>query len=246
MRMSELSRRGGVPVPTIKYYLREGLLPPGLPTAATQADYDEEHVRRLRLIRALVEVGGLSLAGVRAILTTVDDDTAGLHQVLGQVHYALSGAAKTVANAAANTASGAATNAGEDPDWAVACAQVDTLLDELDWQVSRRAPARDQLARALTALRQLDAAPTVEQLRPYASAAHTLAAHELALLVPKGGPAVSTAELVQRAVIGTVLYEPVLLALRRLAEEHESARRLQPSTAIHDETFPRAGGSGAG
>lgn len=130
--------------------------------------------------------------------------------------------------------------------WISACAQVDTLLDELDWQVSRRAPACDQLARALTALHRLDAAPTVEQLHPYAGAAHTLAAHELALLVPTGGPAVSAAELVQRAVIGTVLYEPVLLALRRLAEEHESARRLQPSTAIHDETSPRAGGSGAG
>lgn len=29
MRIGELSRRTGVPVPTIKYYVREGLLPPG-------------------------------------------------------------------------------------------------------------------------------------------------------------------------------------------------------------------------
>ena len=29
MLMAELSRRSGVPVATIKYYLREGLLPPG-------------------------------------------------------------------------------------------------------------------------------------------------------------------------------------------------------------------------
>src|SRR2546430_1153453 len=31
MRMGELSRRSGVSVPTIKYYLREGLLPAGNP-----------------------------------------------------------------------------------------------------------------------------------------------------------------------------------------------------------------------
>ncbi|WP_346281659.1 MerR family DNA-binding transcriptional regulator, partial [Pseudonocardia sp.] len=29
MRMAELSARTGVPIPTIKFYLREGLLPPG-------------------------------------------------------------------------------------------------------------------------------------------------------------------------------------------------------------------------
>ena len=29
MRIAELSNRSGVPVPTIKYYLREGLLPFG-------------------------------------------------------------------------------------------------------------------------------------------------------------------------------------------------------------------------
>ncbi|GMA88788.1 hypothetical protein GCM10025868_40380 [Angustibacter aerolatus] len=47
-----------MPVATVKYYLREGLLPPGTPTSRTQAQYDEEHVRRLRLVRALLDVGG--------------------------------------------------------------------------------------------------------------------------------------------------------------------------------------------
>ncbi len=46
MRISELSRRSGVSIPTIKYYLRDGLLPAGRATAANQADYDEDHLRR--------------------------------------------------------------------------------------------------------------------------------------------------------------------------------------------------------
>ena len=53
MRIAELSRDSGVPVPTIKYYVREGLLPPGELTSPNQAQYDASHLRRLRLIRAL-------------------------------------------------------------------------------------------------------------------------------------------------------------------------------------------------
>jgi DNA-binding transcriptional MerR regulator len=40
MRIAELSRRSGVSVPTIKYYLREGLLPPGERTSPNQALYN--------------------------------------------------------------------------------------------------------------------------------------------------------------------------------------------------------------
>jgi hypothetical protein len=47
-------------VPTIKYYVREGLLPPGQLASPNQTQYDNSHLRRLRLIRALTEVGGLS------------------------------------------------------------------------------------------------------------------------------------------------------------------------------------------
>ena len=37
MRISQLSGEAGIPVATIKYYLREGLLHDGLLTSATQA-----------------------------------------------------------------------------------------------------------------------------------------------------------------------------------------------------------------
>ena len=56
MRIGELSKAAGVPVPTIKYYLREGLLAPGELTSPNQASYGEAHIRRLRLIRALVDL----------------------------------------------------------------------------------------------------------------------------------------------------------------------------------------------
>jgi DNA-binding transcriptional MerR regulator len=219
MRISELSRQSDLPVATIKYYLREGLLPPGLPTSATQARYDEAHLRRLRLIRALSEVGGLSLVKVRAVLDAVDDPTVGLHETLSRSHYALAGDLDPNA---------------EDPDWAVAHAEVDALLEELGWRVHPRAPARDQLAHALLTLRRLDAAPTRDALHPYADAAHGIATHEIATLAALAADAASPVEVLQQAVIGTVLYEPVILALRRLAQEHESARQLAPSAIPPD------------
>ena len=41
MRIGELSRATEVPVPTIKYYLREGLLPHGELSSPNQASYGE-------------------------------------------------------------------------------------------------------------------------------------------------------------------------------------------------------------
>ncbi|HEY0001550.1 MAG TPA: MerR family transcriptional regulator, partial [Actinoplanes sp.] len=89
MRVGELSRRSGVPVPTIKYYLRAGLLAPGESTAANQADYREEHLRRLRLIRALIDVGGVSVAGARQVIDALGDDTRQALDLLGDAHSAI-------------------------------------------------------------------------------------------------------------------------------------------------------------
>ena len=210
MRISELSRRSGVSVATIKYYLRDGLLPAGHSTSTTQAEYDEQHLQRLRLIRAMADVAGLPLATIRRILAALDDQQLGIHQRLGLAHYALGGDG------------GAAT---ADPGWRVVRTEVDTLLDELGWQVSERAPARDELTRAVLALRELDVPATVEDLRAYAAAAESVAAHELATVAAARESGENIEQLVRRTVIGAVLYAPVLLALRRLAEEHQSAQR---------------------
>lgn len=72
MRVSELSTQTGTSIATIKFYIREGLLPKGRTTAATQASYDEKHVTRLGLIKALTDPCGLSLAQVRLVIDTLD------------------------------------------------------------------------------------------------------------------------------------------------------------------------------
>ncbi len=206
MRISELSRASGVPVPTIKYYLREGLLPAGRPTAPNQADYGELHVHRLRLVRALVDVGGLGIAAVRAVLHAIADETLSPHQMLGVAHHALGPPPDQ----------GAIAN-----DVAEAREEVDRFLAELGWRVSPGAPSRRKLADALVALRRLGREADAKAFLPYAKAAEKLAARELASM-PDDAP---RAELVERAVVGTVVFEAALVALRKLAEEHHSALR---------------------
>lgn len=48
-----------MPVATIKYYLREALLPQGKRAAVNQASYQQQHLHRLRPIRVLLEVADL-------------------------------------------------------------------------------------------------------------------------------------------------------------------------------------------
>ena len=89
MRISELSRVSGVPVATIKFYLREGLVPEGVRTSPNQAQYDDAHVQRLRLVRALVGVGGLSLAATKNVLGQIDEPTGLTLDLLGTAHQAV-------------------------------------------------------------------------------------------------------------------------------------------------------------
>ena len=51
MKISELSRRSGIPVSTIRYYILEGLLPEAKKTGKTRAYYCTAHLKALDLIR---------------------------------------------------------------------------------------------------------------------------------------------------------------------------------------------------
>ncbi|WP_327102304.1 MerR family transcriptional regulator [Nonomuraea glycinis] len=203
MRMSELSTESGVAIPTIKYYLREGLLHQGEQLTATRADYDDAHLHRLRLIRALLEVGRLPVASIKKVVEAVQDESLPIHELLGTAHYALSPAVEPEPT----------------PEWETARAQVDALLDRLDWQVTAEAPARDELAQTVVRMHQLG---LTADLAPYAAAAERLVTEVELNTIPYDGPRDAAVEAL---VLGTVLYGRAFDALRRLAQESESARR---------------------
>src|ERR1700748_707583 len=68
LRMGELAEASGVPAPTIKHYLREGLLPEGVKTSRNMAYYPPEFVDRIRLIKRLQEERFMPLKAIKGVL----------------------------------------------------------------------------------------------------------------------------------------------------------------------------------
>ncbi|MFJ5710576.1 MULTISPECIES: MerR family transcriptional regulator [unclassified Streptomyces] len=206
MRIGELSRRTGVSVPTIKFYVREGLLPAGRLTSPNQAAYEETHVRRLRLIRALIDVGGLSVAAVREVIEAVDDPGRPVHDLLGEA------AVRMVPRYGGQPA--------EDEGLDEAREQVAALIRERGWRVFPGSPAAEALAVALAALGSVGHERFGEVLGAYADAAERVAEADLAYVAHH----VAREELVESVAVGTVLGDALFAALRRLAQIDASDR----------------------
>ncbi|WP_369147203.1 MerR family transcriptional regulator [Streptomyces sp. R44] len=207
MKISDLSRLSGTPVGTIKYYLREGLLPPGRPLGATLTLYGDEHVQRLRLIRALTARGGLSIAATRDVLAAIDEPLDPL-ATLGVVHYAL----PTPVDAAE-------TDAVDEQ-----APRVDELVRAMGWDVSADSPHRRALAASLMDLSRLGIAYGTGDLLPYAELAAAAAKLDVDR-VEELDDAEDRLRLAEHAAIVVLLLEPVLALLRRMAQENETRRR---------------------
>ena len=169
MRISELASHTEIPVATIKFYLRENLLHEGVRTAATQAQYDQSHVARLRLIRALLGPGGLSIAAAHQVIQAIEEPPESVHELLAVAAGAVAG-----------------------PNLEDAL----RALDEAGFKLPEGALDLSQDHMRQIAEFEIDNVPTN-----------------------------SPAAAVRYVVLGTVLLEPVILALRRAAEEEASARR---------------------
>ncbi len=204
MRISELGRRSGVSIASIKYYLREGLLTAGVQTATNQAVYSEQHVRRLRLIRSLIDIGGLSISHVRATLAAVDEESTSLHDAFGAVMHGLD----------------------EPPpendvvEVATAYREVQEWLSARDWHIEPGAPAPHRLAELVATLRRFDFPITLADFDGAADSAERTA--EVEVKYARAMPDRTTA--VETMLIGTVVLERALVEVRRLALEATSFR----------------------
>ncbi|WP_432196133.1 MerR family transcriptional regulator [Streptomyces sp. bgisy027] len=216
MRISELSRRSGVPVATIKYYRREGLLPEGRALNPTTVEYDEEHLQRLRLIRSLIQLGGLSVARTREVLDAVEQPLDAF-ETLAVVYHAL-----PVPCAEASGKGGEDHEDGaEEAASGGAVERVEALIESMGWQISDVSPHRPALAESLAALSRLGTDYTADDLIPYARLATSTADLDFAQL--EGIE--DQIALAERAVVLSVLFEPVVRLLRRLAQEDANHRR---------------------
>ncbi|GAA1707510.1 MerR family transcriptional regulator [Kribbella sp. NPDC056951] len=203
MRIGELSKATGIPVPTIKYYLREGLLAPGELTSPNQASYGESHIRRLRLIRALVDLAQVPVAQVKEIVESLDADDVPLHDQIGRAHRALTPTRKPTATPEARAA---------------ATTEVNALITRRGWTVEPEAPALTTLIETVAALRTLGQDNLVAFLDAYAEAVDRFAHLEVEAV-----SAPTRDQLAESVVIGTILGETLISSLRLLAQESISA-----------------------
>ncbi|MFE0644376.1 MerR family transcriptional regulator [Streptomyces sp. NPDC058877] len=209
MRLAELSRTSGTSAATIKYYIREGLLPAGRLTRSNQACYTEDHVHRLRLIRALLDLGGLTISRIREIVAALDGpaDEAALRATTDQAS-----AARPFAALAADRET---------------TAEVQALAERRRWTVPAGSRAFAAVVEVLDTLRELGHEQVAERLDAYAEAAEHAAAVDEEILSACTG----AGRRAESLVVGNVLGDTLLAALRRLAQAGRAQNPVQELAA---------------
>jgi DNA-binding transcriptional MerR regulator len=212
MRIGELSAKTGVPVATIKYYVREGILAGGERTGYNRVSYGEEHVRRLRLVRALVETGSLPIAKVREILEKAGDPARDVDSALGVVARAMDRAREAT-----------------EPDEAD-LREAYAIVERHGWKSAMPEHERvSRLAEVIGRLRLLGMDELLARADDYARAARIVAEADIEMLATQS----SRDEILESMILGTVLGDAFFSAMRRLAHIEASGRRFTTSEETH-------------
>jgi DNA-binding transcriptional MerR regulator len=219
VRLAELSTRSGVPRSTIKYYIREGILPPGEPTGRNQARYGPGHLERLRLVGALREVAELPVEVIARVAAELDRGWEDDADPVGEALFAIY---------APKPRRRSAEERGQ-LDQLVA--EVRGFLRGLPWTTGEeRHYFADEIAEALLQVRRyLFPDYPVAALAPLARVAWLLSEVEFenapgGARVPLRARGDDVAEPTRRAILGTVLFERIFCALRRCANSMRSVR----------------------
>ena len=223
MRLAELSRRSGIARSSIKFYIREGIIPAGNAEARNQASYDAQHLERLALIRALREVARLPLEKIARVVRELDraraegweSDADPVGEALRAI-YATPPREREPADAAA---------------FEQLRGEVREFLRVQPWITGEEGHYfADEIAEALLEVRRhLYPDYPVAALATYAQAAWRLSEAEFAnapggARVPTRARGDDVAEPTRRAILGSVLFDRVFGALRRCANSMRSIR----------------------
>ena len=204
MQLKELSERTGVSPASIKFYLREGLLPSGRSVHATRAEDSEQHVSRLELIQALRRVVGLNIAQIGSLLRMADGGVPRL-ELLAAVQRTVLGLDEV------STAQGdLRTPAG------------DAVVRSRDWP-DVPSDARNSLNAHLARMEKLGVPVTAELLDAYSQAVDAIAAVDIsATTAPE-----DVNQLMMTAAVGMHLHSQLVLKLLALAQASHAFRRYE-------------------
>ncbi len=206
MRMSDLAQASGLPVATVKYYLREGLLTQGRKVSSRLAEYDEGHLRRLSLLRLLREVGGVPVEGLRRLVRVIGTEGVSVHETFSEAANAL---------APVPPPPGPLREATRE--------LADQVITAAGWEhVGPGSIDRENLAAVLEKVAGYDTHPRDPgEVTPYVELADQIARYEIGHL----DGTKDRQGLLEEMVVGQVVFGELLATLRRLAEEHHSYLR---------------------
>lgn len=218
MKISELSRVSDTPIPTIKFYIRKGLLPPGKTSSPNQASYGEVHLERLDLIFRLKTFADLSIDKIAEVLGASDAKAnryaaleAGVNAAVGE-----EGAPEPVLDSPGQQF-------------------VRALAAKRNWPLGPNDPALLAVAQAFDkAGAGWPFEVREERIEQYVDVIEQLVELEISDDWSEG---MSQDGMLKFAVLGTFLFEPLILALRqaahrvRVVETLSRNRRPQPAVA---------------
>ncbi|MEO7721086.1 MAG: MerR family transcriptional regulator [Pseudolysinimonas sp.] len=221
MKISALSERSGVTIASIKFYLREGLLFAGQAENATRTDYDETHVGRLRLIRALIDVGGLSITAARAVIEAIDDDGVPIVHAFGIAQHAVSVSLTSTSPPSAN-----------------GLRKIEELKNARGWQIHGQNPGETIAARVIDAFVAIGRHDLIALLPAYAEAAEIVAAADLGAVLESGD---DRRLMVETVVVGTALGDGLFAGLRRVAQENVARSLGLPGSSLEPSPLDQNG-----
>jgi DNA-binding transcriptional MerR regulator len=204
VQLKELSGRTGVSAASIKYYLREGLLPVGETVNPTRAEYLPRHVERLELIQALRRIVGLNIEQIRGLLTMADD---------GVPRLALLAAVQRVVL----DLDPSATSSGE-----VRTRAGDAVVRLRNWP-DYPSDARNALNAHLELMESLNIPVSRELLDTYSKAMDDVAGLDIAVTTAPD----SVDQLILTAAVGMHMHSQLLLKLLAFAQASHAIRRYE-------------------
>ncbi|MEN3344331.1 MAG: hypothetical protein V7635_907 [Arthrobacter sp.] len=207
MQLKELSERAGVSAASIKYYLREGLLPAGEVVHATRAEYSDRHVSRLQLIQALRKVVGLNTEQIRNILRLADGGAPRL-ELLAAVQRTV-----LCLDASSTERGDIRTEAG------------DAVVRLRTWP-DAPSDARNALNEHVSQMESLGISVPLELLDAYSKAVDDIGGRDIAATTAPD----DVNQLIMTAAVGMHLHSQLVLKLLALAQASHAIRRYEPGT----------------
>ncbi len=227
MKMKELEAKTGVGREAIRFYIREGLLPEPEKPQRNVANYSDDHVQRIQLIKKLQHERFLPLAEIRTVLDGLSNRNAPSDNLLG-LEFQL--AARLGANVLTKQPLNEILTTSKTTREEIEILTQDGLIEILQESDAEYLSGQDaQIVQAWGELRSVgfsvDLGYDAHSLKRYQQAAQSLAAAEVDEFFDRVSGKVSTEKASEQSEAGLAIVESVFSILHTKAVLRLIAKR---------------------